>query len=244
MPMKTAPNMGLGYGWVRGEDFWGGPMNETLTTLDTVTFLRFQSITFSAPPPEAKAGDTFFIYKNPTGLWAGHEGEVAVLIEGAWQFIKPKRGWRALLDPTSEFMWFDGEVWRIEATGKDPIDPNPDVEVVPMAYDIAVTVSEQMYAAEVLVHIPIIDNMYLPANAAQSRLDSRIAFPGRAVFTIQRNNQSVGTFTVDRGQYSATFVTAGGTAVRFFKGDRLTIVAPIDIVEGAKDFGFVLRLMI
>lgn len=24
MPKKLAPNMGLPYGWLRGEDFWGG----------------------------------------------------------------------------------------------------------------------------------------------------------------------------------------------------------------------------
>lgn len=244
MPKKIAPNIGLSYGWNRGEDFWGGPMNETLTTLDTIVFLRLQSITFSAPPAEAKNGDTYFIYKNPTGPWAGHESQVAVLIEGAWQFIPPKRGWRALLDPTSEFLWWDGETWRIESTGVDPIDPNPDLEVVPMAYDIAATISEQMYGGEVLVHLPIIDNMYFPANMAQSRLDSRVAFPARAVFSVQRNNQVIGTFTVDRGQYSATFVTVGSAAVRFFKGDRLTIVAPLDTIEGAKDFGFILRLMI
>lgn len=244
MPMKIAPNMGLSYGWVRGEDFWGGPMNETLTTLDTVTFLRLQSITFSAPPADAKNGDTYFIYKNPTGPWVGQERKLAVLIEGVWQFIEPKRGWRAFLDPTSEFIWWDGETWRIENTGVDPINPNPSPDVVPMAFDVSATISEKMYPSEVLVHLPIIDNMYLPANMAQSQFDARSAFLDKAKFTVQRNNQTVGTFTVDRGQYNATFVTSGSVAVRFFKGDRLTILAPVDTIDSAVNFGFIIRLMI
>lgn len=241
MPKKLAPNMGLPYGWLRGEDFWGGPMNEALTTLDTAIHLTLKSITFSAPPADAKEGDRFYIYKNPTGPWAGHENEVAVLIDGAWKFIKPRKGWRALLDPTDEFLWFNGDDWIIEKTGVNPIDPDPDPQVVPMFYDVAVTVSDEMYPGEPLVHLPILNNMYVPANFAGSALDSIEAFPRRAVFNVLRNGQQVGTMVVEYGQYSAKFSTVGGSAVRFFAGDRLTISAPVDTIPRLKNFGFIIR---
>lgn len=242
MAKKIAPNVGIGYGWERGEDFWGGPMNENLTAIDALLQLTLRSVSFSTPPDDAVEGDTFAVFEGATGPWAGHDGEVAFLVEGAWQFLTPKYGWRGVLRPTNEFLWFDGEKWILEKDGVDPNNPGEPPIAVAQFYDVAVTISDDMYPSEPLVHLPILDTLYLPAGMADSRLDAIEAPSSKAVFTVEKNGREVASFNVDEGQFSATFTTVGNTAVRFVKGDRLTIRAPTDSIRGFKYLGFVIRL--
>ena len=78
MSAKTAPgNLGLSYGWIRGEDFWGGPMNENLLKLDAVVNLIIKSMGFTAPPDGAVDGDCYIVGANATGAWAGKGGYLA-----------------------------------------------------------------------------------------------------------------------------------------------------------------------
>lgn len=241
MPMKIAPNQGVNYGWLRGEDFWGGPVNDDLVLLDTLLHPFILSMSFTVPPATAEEGDRFILAENSTGPWAGHDGELAVLVEGTWRFFPPRTGWRFRLVSTDQFVWYNEDHWEDEATGQDPNDPGTSPVVKPTAYDVAVTVSDTMYDNEALVHMPLLDALMLPANMNGSALDMLDASAAYAQMRVQRNGQNVGTITVAQGSYNATFATAGGNAVSFAKGDRLTIRGPADAIDAFKNFGFVIR---
>lgn len=242
MAYRQAPGVGLNFGWIRGEDFWGGPNNDNIVATDTLLFPIVQSLTFTSPPPEAQEGFQYVVAPNATGAWAGHDGQFAVYIENVWRFYLPKKGWRAYAESYSAFVWFDGLTWRTESTGEDPVNPGPDPELKPTGYDIAVTVSDEMYDNEPLVHLPILDSMILPGNMLGSAFDSIPAAAGYAVFRVQRNMVNVGAITIQNGAFNATFTTTGASSVAFAKGDRLTIRAPDIAVAGLKNFGFILRL--
>lgn len=243
MPKKIAPSQGLPYGWIRGEDYWGGPMSESQIFLDSMTWPVIRSLTYSAPPSDAVDGSKYVVAANPTGLWAGHEGALAVLVEGTWVFYPPKLGWRAYAESYNRFIWYNGTTWVAEDSGDDPVNPDPDPTVKPKWYDLAVTVSDSLLADEPFVHVPILDPAYLPANLAGSQLDMANGASGYyAQFRIQRNGSNVGVMTIEQGAYGATFSTAGGNPVSFAKGDRLTVRGPQTAVNGLKNFGFVIRL--
>lgn len=241
MPMKNGPNQGLNYGWIRGEDFWGGPVNDDLVLLDTLLHGVMISMTFSAPPADSVEGDRYIVAANPSGAWAQHGGDLAVLVEGAWIFFTPRYGWRFRLRSTEQFVWFNGTNWEDETTGEDPVDPGPDPTVKPTAYDVAITVTDSMYDNEALVHLPILDPMVLPADMAGSVLDMLVASPAYIQLRVQRNGTNVGTITVQPGAYGATFATSNGNAVTFAKGDRFTLRGPAIAVDAFKDFGLVIR---
>jgi len=242
MAKKTAPSQGLAYGWERGEDFWGGPVNDDLLFIDTLIAPLVQSMSFTTPPAEAKEGYAYLVAANPAGPWAGKSGKLAVLVEGAWVFYTPKEGWRLRVKSINDFVWYDGTSWLSETTGENPDDPGADPVVKPTAYDLAVTVTDQMYADEQLVMLPILDPLMLPANMTGARLAMNPAAKAYFQLVLQRNGQNVGTITVSAGASTATFATTGGSPVRFSAGDLLTIRAPQVVVQSAKDFGFILRL--
>lgn len=241
MAMKVAPNQGLNYGWVRGEDFWGGPVNDDLVLLDTLLHGVIFSMTFSSPPADVEEGDRYIVADNPSGEWAQHGGDLAVRVEGAWIFFRPRLGWRFRLLSTNQFVWYNEDHWEDETTGEDPVNPGPDPTVKPTAYDVSVTVTDAMYENEALVHLPIIDPMVLPANMVDSVLDMLEASPAYIQLRVQRNGTNVGTITVQPGAYSATFATTAGNAVSFAKGDRFTLRGPATAVDTFKNFGLVIR---
>lgn len=242
MAMKTAPSQGLSYGWVRGEDFWGGPVNEDLLYIDSMICPLVLSISFSSPPATLQDGDKYIIASPASGDWAGQEGKLAVRIEGAWVFYVPVEGWRVRLKSANAFIFFNGTNWENEQTGEDPENPGEDPTVKPTYYDISATVTDELYKDETIVHMPLLDALMLPANMSGAILDMQAAATAYCQLRVQRNNQNVGTITVDVGNYNATFATTGGNAVLFAKGDRLSIRAPSDVVQSFKNFGFTIRL--
>ncbi|EMQ4336986.1 hypothetical protein WG681_004897, partial [Salmonella enterica subsp. enterica serovar Newport] len=73
-----------------------------------------------------------------------------------------------------------------------------------------------MYANEPVVHLPILDPMYLPANMVGSQFDMADgASPAYYQFRVQRNGQNVATMTVEIGNFNASFTTAGGNPISF-----------------------------
>ncbi len=242
MAMKTAPSQGLSYGWVRGEDFWGGPVNDDLLYIDSTTFPIVESMTFTAPPDNVQPGQKFILPANPTGAWAGQDGKLAVYIEGAWVFYVPREGWRVRLRSLNAFIWFNGTTWEDERNGQDPTNPGTDPDVKPTYYDISVTVTDALYPNEALVHMPLLDALMLPANMNGAMLDMLAPATAYSQLTVQRNGRNVGAITVEAGASSASFSTIGGNAVLFAKNDKLTIRGQDPAVSAFKNFGFTIRL--
>ena len=69
--------------------------NEALRHLDAIVQLAVLEADQTAPPGEPEEGDRYIVAASATGAWAGHDGEVAALIDGAWEFFVPEPGWLA-----------------------------------------------------------------------------------------------------------------------------------------------------
>jgi hypothetical protein len=69
--------------------------NEALSRLDAVVQLAVIDTTLTAPPGSPAEGDRYIVADGATGAWAGHDGEIAAFIDGAWVLVEAKPGWLA-----------------------------------------------------------------------------------------------------------------------------------------------------
>lgn len=75
--------------------------NDALSRLDAVVQLAVIDTALSAPPGSPAEGDRYIVADGATGAWAGHDGEIAAFIDGAWVLLAAKPGWVAF-DAASE----------------------------------------------------------------------------------------------------------------------------------------------
>jgi Protein of unknown function (DUF2793) len=85
--------------------------NEALTLLDGLLHLSVISRSLATPPASPVDGDRYLVAASPTGTWATHAGQVALLVEGAWRFLNPRKGWRLWVEAENLFLIFDGTTW-------------------------------------------------------------------------------------------------------------------------------------
>lgn len=238
MPQKIAPRNGMLFGWATGEDYWGGPMNDNLLFTDALLHPIIRSLSWAAPPTDTENGDMFVVAAGATDEWEGQQGMLAVKIENAWKFYKPRAGWRARLTATNKFVWYDGTQWLNEDDGSTAEDPTPGV--TPKEYHISVTIPYAPDSKELLLLLPIIRPMMLAKGAVGSVFTMMNASPGYRAIDVQRNGISVGKIIIQAAQYDATFSIPN--AVTFGAGDRISLIAPEGRMDEFKNFGMVLKL--
>lgn len=96
-------------------------VNEALCLLDAV-HARAVIASQPAPPATAAEGACYRVTSTASGLWAGQEERLAVLIAGAWHFIPPAEG-MVLFDRTAggcvifRSHWQPAEVVALPAGG-------------------------------------------------------------------------------------------------------------------------------
>jgi len=93
--------------------------NEALMLLDAIVQLSVRSRTVTDPTGESPVsvdGDRYIV--PPIGVspevsedWTGENDNIAVLVDGAWQFITPKVGWRAHVQDEDVIVRWDGSAW-------------------------------------------------------------------------------------------------------------------------------------
>ena len=98
--------------------------NEALRILDAVTQLSVISADLAVPPGQPAAGDRYVVAAGASGGWAGQAQQLAVWVDGSWQFHAPLTGWRADIAGTGEVIRFDGTEWQ-------PVDQQPDLQNLP-----------------------------------------------------------------------------------------------------------------
>lgn len=86
-------------------------VNEALRRLDALLHLSVASRDLAAPPEEAEEGARYIVGAEAEDAWAGQEGKVAALIDGAWTFFAPRAGWQAFDEATGAMLVHDGTGW-------------------------------------------------------------------------------------------------------------------------------------
>jgi len=85
-------------------------VNTFLNELDTLVQLSVKDRDLTAPPGGPSEGDRYIPAATATGVWAGHEDEIAAFYAG-WIFLVPQEGWRTYVDDEDILLTFDGTNW-------------------------------------------------------------------------------------------------------------------------------------
>jgi hypothetical protein len=91
--MKNDPNLGLNYEWAFRESGWNVGMDANLLKLGSVVHLSVLNDSLTAPPVAPSTGDRYLAADGAIDEWLNHEREIAIYIDGSWQFYTPKNGW-------------------------------------------------------------------------------------------------------------------------------------------------------
>jgi hypothetical protein len=94
--------------------------NQALRVLDAVVQLAVVAVN-SAPPGEPADGERHIVGPAPSGVFTGHENEIAVFQDGGWTFLAPRAGWRAWDIAAETLRIWSGSAW-VEFTTAGPDD--------------------------------------------------------------------------------------------------------------------------
>jgi hypothetical protein len=85
-------------------------VNEALRLLDAVVQLAVASVT-ATPPGTPVEGERHIVGAGASGLWSGHDGDIALRRDGAWTFIAPKAGFVAFNRATGRLLFHNAGGW-------------------------------------------------------------------------------------------------------------------------------------
>lgn len=108
---STDPNLGLAYGWTLGESGWHTEMDANLKRLGAIVGLSVKDRDLTAPPSSPTEGDRYIIPAGATGAWSGKTGQIAVRINGAWEYHVPQVGWLAYIEDEDKLAVFKPAGW-------------------------------------------------------------------------------------------------------------------------------------
>jgi len=104
--------------------------NEALRLLDGIVQLSVLSRDVSAPPGTAAEGDRYVVASGATGEWAGHDGEIAIRVDGGWSFVAPRSGWIAWLSDEERLIVRDGSEWVSPLSNFETLGVNAEADTV------------------------------------------------------------------------------------------------------------------
>lgn len=113
MAQKTAPNLGMAYGWDLGESGWKPGMDANMKKLDAIVGAAVLAIANS--PSVTDDGTRYIVGTSPSGAFAGQSGKLAVRVEGAWEFYTPRAGWSVYNQADGMAYRFTGSAWIVPA---------------------------------------------------------------------------------------------------------------------------------
>ncbi len=96
--------------------------NEALRRLDIVVQLRVAGFDASTPPAAPEPGEIHALGQAPVAAWAGHGGELAAWIDGAWHFVPPLEGWRAWGHAEQQLRIWNGAGWVLPQSANSNLD--------------------------------------------------------------------------------------------------------------------------
>ena len=95
-------------------------VNEAFLRLDALTQLRLASRQLAVPPVSAPDGTAYAIPEGASGAWAGESGRIGLWLNGGWEIVEPRAGWRAWIEDESSPTTFDGSAWSAGAVALSP----------------------------------------------------------------------------------------------------------------------------
>ncbi|MFN3595462.1 MAG: DUF2793 domain-containing protein [Thiobacillaceae bacterium] len=110
MPL-TDPNLGLAYGWTLGESGWHTDMDANLKRLGAIVGLSVKDRDLTTPPASPAEGERYIIPASATGAWAGKADQIAVRIDGTWEYHAPQIGWLAYIEDEAKLAVFKPTGW-------------------------------------------------------------------------------------------------------------------------------------
>ena len=108
---STDPNLGLNYGWTLGESGWDTGMDANLKRLGALVGLSVKDRDLTTPPTSPANGDRYIVPTAATGVWAGKTNQIAVRIDGTWEFHPPKVGWLCYIEDEAKLSAYKSTGW-------------------------------------------------------------------------------------------------------------------------------------
>lgn len=85
--------------------------NEALRMLDALVHLTVSSRALSAPPVEPDASEAFLVASGSSDAWQGHDGEIAIFVDGFWMFHAVQEGWVVWVSDETALLIYNGTDW-------------------------------------------------------------------------------------------------------------------------------------
>jgi hypothetical protein len=209
-------------------------MSFNMAMADALLHPVAESMTLTVPPDSVEVGSQFIIPVGATGLWDGNDNTLATYTENGWMFLPLFRGLRVRVVNLGAFFWWDGDQWQGEPVSGN-VDPAQGTR-----YDISVSVGYAAEPFEVLLVLPILQAMQLPAQGVGSMAVATDAPPAATTLNIRRNGNKVGALVFSTTDFKGVFNIP--STVVFAPGDRLTVDMGATAPENFKAWGLVLRL--
>lgn len=86
--------------------------NEALVTLDALAQICVIDRDLSGPPVSPAEGDRYIVAASAGGAWTGHDGALALCLDGDWRFHTPRAGWVVYIVDEDVLAVHDGTAWR------------------------------------------------------------------------------------------------------------------------------------
>ncbi|MCR4268272.1 DUF2793 domain-containing protein [Nitratireductor sp. ZSWI3] len=86
--------------------------NEALRMLDGLLQLSVADRDLASPPPAPADGDRYIVAAGADDAWTGWDGAVAHFVDGAWERLSPRAGWRAWIEDEARILVHDGSGWQ------------------------------------------------------------------------------------------------------------------------------------
>lgn len=94
-------------------------INESLVRADALAASVVVSRSVSAAPSAPVDGDAYIVGAGASGDWAGHDDEIALFLNGGWEFITPWLGAKFWIQDVSTWAVFDGS-WIVDRVASGP----------------------------------------------------------------------------------------------------------------------------
>lgn len=95
-------------------------VNSALARLDALAPQVIAARDRADPPDPPPEGAVWAVPATATGAWAGKGGQLALAVNGGWEFVVPQRGWCAFIEAEGRSAIHDGDDWRAGALTLSP----------------------------------------------------------------------------------------------------------------------------